>query len=225
MTQQADLTSIMIRPKRGIFNATVYDGSKLPDIIAQATIEEEHFDQLEITQHPVEFGAAITDHAFKQPSTVQLRLGWSASRDMGNNSGGTVADTNTLTSTGIDSIKAIYDSLIKLQTQRALFTLYTGKRKYDDMLVKVLSTESDFETENSLPITMVCQQVILVNTSVVSLSSAKQEFPEETSSLSNTGTVQAKPKSLQSGIDATGKSTATKLPVSNSAPLPVVVSA
>ena len=48
-------------------------------IIADATVEERHMDRLEITNHPVETGAAITDHAFYHPPELTLVLGWSNS--------------------------------------------------------------------------------------------------------------------------------------------------
>ena len=36
-------------------------------IIPDVTIEEVHTDEIELTQHPVQQGAAITDHKFKKP--------------------------------------------------------------------------------------------------------------------------------------------------------------
>ena len=38
-------------------------GTVIPDVV----IEEAHRDELIITQHPVEKGATITDHAFARP--------------------------------------------------------------------------------------------------------------------------------------------------------------
>ena len=43
------------------------------------TMEEVHQDDLEITDHPIEQGASITDHAFKRPAEVTLKIGWSNS--------------------------------------------------------------------------------------------------------------------------------------------------
>lgn len=48
-------------------------------IIANITEEERHQDDLEITDHPVERGATISDHAFKRPAEVILRCGWTNS--------------------------------------------------------------------------------------------------------------------------------------------------
>ena len=48
-------------------------------IVAQVTIEEEHHDKLIITNHPVEQGAMISDHAYKMPAMLTIRAGWSNS--------------------------------------------------------------------------------------------------------------------------------------------------
>lgn len=48
-------------------------------ITATVTIEEKHHDELVITDHPVELGSTISDHAFRKPSTVTLRVSWSTS--------------------------------------------------------------------------------------------------------------------------------------------------
>ena len=48
-------------------------------IIANITIEEKHHDEVTITEHPVEMGANIADHAFKRPNEVTIRVAWSSS--------------------------------------------------------------------------------------------------------------------------------------------------
>jgi Dit-like tail protein len=37
--------------------------------------QEARDDYLTITEHPIEYGAAITDHAFKRSSEVRVRVG------------------------------------------------------------------------------------------------------------------------------------------------------
>lgn len=65
---QLGLQSIVIRPAR-----------KIGPLSAQVTISESHSDELEITQHPVEQGAAISDHAFKRPAELTIVCAWSNS--------------------------------------------------------------------------------------------------------------------------------------------------
>jgi hypothetical protein len=65
---QIGLQSIMIKPKRSI-----------GPIVAQVTLQEVHTDTLEITDHPVEQGAVISDHAFKRPAELIITCAWSNS--------------------------------------------------------------------------------------------------------------------------------------------------
>ena len=48
-------------------------------LIADITVEERHVDELKITTHPVEAGAAITDHAYQMPRELTVRCSWSNS--------------------------------------------------------------------------------------------------------------------------------------------------
>jgi hypothetical protein len=60
--------AILVKPKR-----------QIGDFVAMVTIEEEHHDTLRITQHPVERGASITDHAYKEPAQLIVTAAWSNS--------------------------------------------------------------------------------------------------------------------------------------------------
>lgn len=215
---QLGLQSIIVKPVRGLYLIQKPDGKPLPDIIAQAVVEERHADQLEITDHPIEVGSTIVDHAFKRPAEIILHMGWSNSPSAGasliNSAIGAASAVSPLARkaagvynfvTGIQSalnganssqIKDIYDQLLELQETRAIFAVYTGKRSYTNMICKTLMVDTDFKTENSLIVNMVCQEVFLVNTRTVQLPKATQKpatAPDTTSSV-ETGTVNAKAK-------------------------------
>jgi hypothetical protein len=65
---QLGVQAILIKPKRSI-----------GPLVAQVTIQEVHQDTLEITDHPVEMGAVISDHAFKRPAELIITCAWSNS--------------------------------------------------------------------------------------------------------------------------------------------------
>ena len=208
---------VLVKPKRGISKPLLANGTYLNDIIAQATIEEKHDDELEITNHPIEQGAAIQDHAFLRSSRVTLRLGWSNSpsdnsalgalANIGVSTlgaaGGAVgaaaanvlgiaaAAQSLLSGSNVDQVTHIYNQLLVLYMNRAIFTLYTGKRPYYNMICKGLHTETNWETANTLPITMECQQLLLVNTSTVKLPTISQANPQQTGQLVSRGIQQA----------------------------------
>src|SRR6266446_536195 len=85
-------------------------------LIAEVTIDEDGDDQLIITRHPVEQGAVISDHSYKMPSEVRLRLGWSNA--FGGYSG---------------YARDVYSRILQLQDSRQPFSIITGKRSYDNM--------------------------------------------------------------------------------------------
>lgn len=186
------LQSILISPKRAI-------GA----FEAQVVLEEEHVDELEITTHPVEQGAAIADHAFKLPAQVTIKCGWSNSpssssllKSLLSPITGTINGVAALLSGNAASqVRDIYNNLLALQQSRIPFDVFTGKRVYTNMLIKALRTTTKVETENSLIITAVLQQVIIVTTQTVTISAPpeNQSDPQRTQPTQNMGSVALKP--------------------------------
>ena len=140
-------------------------------------IAEEHTDVLNITEHPVEQGAQITDHAYKLPSQLTIRIGWSAGSSAGNPVSGSVFGSFALPTLAgfwaVDSssarLNALYASLIQLQVDRNLLTVTTGRRRYTNMLLKSVALATDDKTANVLLVTCQLQEIILVNTQVVNV--------------------------------------------------------
>lgn len=194
--------AILVRPRRSI-----------GDFTAQVTIEETHQDDLEITDHPVELGAKITDHAYKLPSQLTIKCGWSNSPTPGNfvqslrNAvTGTIDGVKNLTGNAPSAVKEVYANFLKLQADRELLDVYTGKRVYSNMLVKSLHTQTDIDTENSLILTVTLRQVILVSTRTLTLAAtsiatdpAKLKLPSKNAVQTNSGTKQLVPGTSYNG--------------------------
>lgn len=206
------LGAVMFRPRRGFFPFND-EGEALEAIIAQATVEEVHDDELEITDHPIEQGASITDHAYKRPSEVVVRCGWSNSPSssgslisqavgvgaaLGGKAGkalgiiaslpGTIqAASSLLSGNAQDQVRAIYADLLALQVSRIPFDLLTGKRRYANMLFKRLRTVTDPETENALIVEAHCREVLLVSTQIVNVSASAQADPGRTNAPTDFG--------------------------------------
>lgn len=178
--------SVLFRPKRSIGNFT-----------AQVTISETHTDEMEITDQPVELGAAMSDHAFMRPQEVTIKCLWSDSPAITGIIGGilgaassTVSGVASLISgTNVTQSKAVYDQLLLLQQSRIPFDVVTGKRKYTNMLIKSMRVETSKETENALMATLTLRQVILVSTQVlpVPAPASAQDFPSVTAASVNQG--------------------------------------
>lgn len=167
---------INIRPQRA-----------LGEIIAQAVLEEKHNDELQITDHPVEQGAQISDHAYKRPEEVTLRYGWSESV-----LASALGSINLLTpNLAGGNLNEIYNKLLALQASRIPFDILTGKRSYKNMLIKSISETTDEKTEHVLVVTITCRQVLIVETQAALLPpKTKQAKPKKTAATARKGTKQ-----------------------------------
>lgn len=160
-------------------------------LIADAVVEEAHDDQTVITDHPVEQGSVISDHAYKMPAKLDLTYGYSAGGSQNQSQGN--ADPMAF-------LKSIYQQFLGLQLARVLCTVYTGKRLYENMLIQAIGTTSDKENENILMLRVRFQEIILATTQSVTIpSQAVQAMPQNTASPVNVGTV-----SLQSAPQFSG---------------------
>jgi hypothetical protein len=198
------------KPKRGFYGA---DGSIL---VPDATIEEVHNSEMEITDHPVEQGTVISDHAFMRPQELIITAGWS---DSPNNSSlenqiiGAAANASPVLQTVIGAAEAVggvvslfgsngtsspsnaaYQKLLDMQSNRLLFAIYTGKRAYQNMIIKSLSTTTDAKTENSLIIRIGCRQILMAQTQTVTVpDSSNMANPEQNGATTEMGTAYAVP--------------------------------
>lgn len=169
----SDIGAVLFAPKRGF-------GSIIPDVV----VEEQSEDTLQITEHPVEVGAAITDHVYKRPAEVTVRCLWSDS-----SINGLVDDPLGALLGGHSS--AVYAMMLTLQASAVPFTLYTGKRVYPSMLIQSLGVETRAETENSLAVVARCRQIIVVQTQSTTLPPASQQAkPQQTATPADAGTQQ-----------------------------------
>lgn len=184
---QYGLNSILVRPKRAI-----------GPFVMQVVIEEHHVDELEITDHPVEQGAIISDHAYKRPAEVRIVGGWSDSPSIADLFKG-IAAAPAATVDGVQSLisgndvsqaRAMYANMLSLQQERVTMDVYTGKRVYRDMLIKGLQTTTDKEHEHSVVLTIQMRQVIIVTTRLVTLAApvSQQAEPESTGAVVEQGT-------------------------------------
>ncbi|ARP90327.1 hypothetical protein CAL14_08530 [Bordetella genomosp. 9] len=156
----------------------------LGEIIPQVAIEEVHRDEVAITDHPVEQGAAISDHAFKMPAELIIRYGWSESRDI----------FDIIQDGGLVSVDDVYRRLLEMQEMRQPFDVITKRRAYKNMLIRSLQVTTDQRTNNILMVQAALRQVIIVQvTTVKTPPKTAQAYPVDTAPPINAGVKQAKP--------------------------------
>ncbi|PHM33332.1 phage baseplate protein [Xenorhabdus innexi] len=169
---------------------------KIGMIVPSVVISEKHQDSTEITEHPVQRGAAISDHAYDRPSEVTMELGFAG--------GGSLIDFLDL-GTGFSfgkSPKAVYQQLLALKASKEPFNVTTGKRQYKNMLIRAIEVTTDKASENVLMVTLTLREVIIVDTATVKGIAAPPErmkYPLDTGPVVDKGTkapVEIKNRSL-----------------------------
>lgn len=177
-------------------SALFMTGRSIGGIIPDVTVEEVHSDTLTITDHPVEQGAPITDHSFRNPAEVTMRVAWSNSHSIANS----IVTGSILTGT-IDGVAELYRQLLDLQKSRQPFDLVTGKRTYKNMLIKSLAAPTDRDSENALMVTIILRQVNLVQAKTAALAPEDAHTsPQDTAAPSDGGTKQPIKAQTQSAL-------------------------
>ncbi len=161
---------------------------KIGLIIPDVVVSEKHQDALEITEHPVEIGAPVSDHSYKRPAEVTMEIGFSG--------GGSLLDFADTSAIGIslgESPKEIYQQILDLQASRIPFDVTTGKRQYSNMLIRAIDVTTDRTSENVLMCVLTLREVIISQTESISVADkADMQDGVSTSSVQNTGTKSVK---------------------------------
>lgn len=140
---------------------------KIGDIKVNVVLNEVTTDVLTITKQPVQQGASITDHAFKEPTVFSMAI---------------LFEDNIFI-----SLSKVYQNLLDLQNLRAPFDVITPKRIYKNVLIASLGQTTDKKTENCLSISLTFQEVILVNVSTTTVPRTRQRNPGATGATQNGG--------------------------------------
>lgn len=110
-------------------------------VFVDVVISEEHESEMEIAEHPVEKGAKISDHAWRLPYRVTLESAIAGERGV-----------------------ASFQQLLDVQAAAEPFSLVTGLKVYQNMLIKRLTATRDRENARVLKFEAELQEVVIVNT-------------------------------------------------------------
>lgn len=141
-----------------------------------AVMRADHSNEMRITEHPIQSGAAISDHAYALPSRVVLEIAMSDAMD--SFVSGQYSDFAT------KSISA-YQKLLELKDMRVPLTLTTRLNTYNNMLIEELRASDDIRTLHGLRASVRFKQIIVGTVSVTT-----QSARPNVSSSSNPGTSQ-----------------------------------
>jgi hypothetical protein len=138
-----------------------------------------HNTSLTITQHPVETGATITDHSYRNPRRFSFDIG------MSDTVGFAILPANltiphTPLSIPLPAIPIIsgdfkrsanaYNALVAMQLTRQILTLDCKYGGYDNVLIESIDVSDDYTTKNALKATVNLLEVFLVDTQLTKVS-------------------------------------------------------
>ena len=156
-----------------------------------AVMRVTHDQTLKITEHPVQNGAPLVDHAYMIPARVSLSIFMSDvvdSYQSGQYSGGSSKSVTA------------YQTMKYIQSLRQPITLNTRLDQYSNMLIENIRADESVETIAGARFTMSLRQVLMANVSITPVSNR----PQQTDS-TNQGTLtpQPVPPDLSSVFNAT----------------------
>lgn len=122
----------------------------------QVIVSEETNDTLTITKQPVQEGASISDHAYKEPTVLNMQI-------LQQNNSTISGLIQTFSGPGSGGLAQIYQTFLDLQNLRGPINVYTPKRVYENMLISVIRLTTDRNTENILALNISFQEVIIVS--------------------------------------------------------------
>ena len=119
-----------------------------------AVFKAEHERELTLTSHPIQSGAAITDHSYFEPSTVSLEVGYSDAMSA-------VGEEN-------HSINAL-TKLEEIMRESEPVSLVTRIKTYRNMIITALSIPDEFAFMYGARASITFQQVEIVYAQIVTV--------------------------------------------------------
>lgn len=126
-----------------------------------AVMSIEHEQELRITEHPIQSGAALSDHAYPLPARVVLEIGMSDA--MASFVAGQYSDFSS------KSVSA-YQKLLSIQALKIPLTVNTRLRTYQNMLMERIRVRDDVSTIHGLKVVIPFRQIMVGSASIITQS-------------------------------------------------------
>lgn len=131
-----------------------------------AEIQIEHEQRLRKTEHPVQTGASVSDHAYLEPAHLVLDIGMSDAMDA-------YFNPTTWSGTTSKSVSA-YQTMLALQFSRIPLQITTRLRAYQNMVIEALTPNETFKTAHGLRMRIEFGEIFVANAFTQVLSARPQ---------------------------------------------------
>ena len=143
----------------------IYVKTNIGGFFFDAFIRMDHESKLTITEHPVQSGAAVNDHAFLNPRRLTMEVGMTdiahsivPSQFMG----------------GLPRSVVAFRLLQELQATRQLLRVLTRLQLYENMLIETITAPDDYTTRYALKATVAMKEIIVPSVKTVAISASPQ---------------------------------------------------
>jgi len=144
----------------------VYVKTNIAGYFFDAILQTNYTRSLTITQHPVETGAAISDHAFVNPVELTMQIGMSDVMK---------SIIQGQFSQGGSRSKTAFEVLAQLQSQRIPMDVMTTKfGQFKNMLIETIAVPDDYTTQFGLKATVTLKEVFVATVKTVKVSARPQ---------------------------------------------------
>lgn len=143
-----------------------------------AILREEHTTSIRTTDHPIQSGANISDHAFVLPCRLTMEIGVSD----------VMASSSGLFTSGPTRSVSAYQTLLQLQQARLPISIMTDLNLYKNMLIEHMNAPKTYQTARALRATVQFKEIIMAMVSTTKVSARPQ-----TTGQTNVGQVQPEP--------------------------------
>ncbi|MGG3012300.1 phage baseplate protein [Brevibacillus parabrevis] len=142
-------------------SSLVYLKTNIGGWFFDAFLRSTHTSRLNITQHPVQTGAALTDHAFLQPKELSMEIGMSDAA--------TSLVPGQFTGGWSRSVQA-FKVLTELQALRVPLQVHSRLGLYQNMLIEEISAPDDYTTLYGLRCTVMLREIMVAQVRTVKVS-------------------------------------------------------
>ena len=160
--------------------------SKIDSIELDASISETHTGSVAVTDHPVEKGFNVSDHARPEAETLQIE-GFISNTPFAPAHPGTYTDKigrqfawEAKSEGDATRANTAYKSLLGLKDAGTLITVVTSLRTYENMLVTALSVPRDAQTGNGLRFSASLKKVRVVTSQAVEAAAGEDKTKTKT---------------------------------------------
>jgi hypothetical protein len=166
---------------------------KIAQIEVDVSISESHETECDITENPVEYGAAISDHVQVKPARLSIE--------------GLVSDTPIKFFQGLRDLfddnrsRKTYQELLLIQQNRQPIEVITGLKKYSNMILKSLVVPRTADSGRALRFNATFQEVLIVESAEISIAVSDNKFQKKVSTgKTSTGSPSAANESASGSI-------------------------